>query len=79
MTECAASPQAAIAELVELTYFVGLADFTELAELMEKYLPPAANPHLYAEHAIHGMEYLHWPAWAGGPAVLPPSSCAPAH
>jgi len=25
------------------------------------------------------MEYLHWPAWAGCLALLPPSSCTPAH
>jgi len=25
------------------------------------------------------MEYCHWPAWASCLAVLPPSSCTPAH
>jgi len=25
------------------------------------------------------MEYFHWPPWAGCLALLPPSSCTPAH
>ena len=44
-----------------------------------KHSCPRANPHLYTEHDVYSMEYFHWPAWAVCLAVLPPSSCAPAH
>jgi len=40
---------------------------------------PPANPHLYTEHDVYGREYFHWPAWVSCLAVLPPSSCTPAH
>jgi len=40
---------------------------------------PPASPHLYTEHDVDGMEYFHWAAWASCLAVLPPSSCTPAH
>jgi len=40
-------------------------------ELTEKSFCPLANPHLYTEHDIYGMEYFHWPAWAICLALLP--------
>jgi len=42
------------------------------------FLPPS-QLHLYTEHDVYGMEYFRWPAWASSLAVLPPSSCTPAH
>jgi len=36
---------------------------------------PPAKARSYAEHAVHGTEYVRWPAWAGCLAVLPPSAC----
>jgi len=41
MTDCAASPQAVIAELVD---FAELAELTELTTLLQKFLSPPANP-----------------------------------
>jgi len=43
------------------------------------WIPAPSQPHLYTAQDIYGMEYFHWPAWASCLAVLPPSSCTPAH
>ena len=57
-----ASPQAAITELSEFAYFMDSC--------------PLANPHLYTERDVYGMEHFHCPAWlAAWPCSLP----APAH
>jgi len=48
-TNCAASPQAVIMELMDFmehTDFMELAELTELTKLMEKFLPPNQLPFL---------------------------------
>jgi len=60
-----------------LADFAKLADFVELDELMEKFLP-SSQSHLYTEHYVYGMEYFHWPDWVSCLAILTPSSCTPA-
>ena len=77
----AASPWAAIAQLVGFTKLLERFELPEKRELnsQKRGSWPPPNPYLYTEHDIYAMEYLHWPAWAGCLAVLPPSSCKPAH
>jgi len=77
MTNCAASSQTAMMELADLAKLV---NFKQLAKFMEtrlnsqkkRFLPPG---HLYTEHNVYGVAYLHWPAWASWLCSLP----APAH
>jgi len=65
VNKCTACIQAAIVEPLE---FVDLMDPCPLASL-----------HLHIELDVYGVDYFHWAAWISCPAVLPPSSCTPAH